>query len=329
MNITNKHGIPLSLAVWLMKDDYDYDPTAISATSLLRPIRQAILSSRMPRQQITMDLSDLIASRMGTSLHAGVEDAWKSKPEVLQAILQQLQIPEKVAKRVIINPTDDELEKGCLPIYMEQRRYATVNGQKISGKYDFLCDGVLEDFKSTSVYSYLLGDKTEKFRQQGSIYRFIDPKRITEDYMRVSYIFTDWQRSQVNVQANYPSSRIKAVEIPLMPIPETKDFIADKLNQFNKFKNVPEESLPRCTDAELWRKPSVFKYYSNPAKTDRSTKNFTNAIDAYAYKSSKGGKGIVIEVKGKVVACQYCRGAAICSQKNEYILEGTLTLGDE
>ena len=40
--VTNNTNLPLSIAVWLACDDYDYnnDPYTISATTLLKPLKQ-------------------------------------------------------------------------------------------------------------------------------------------------------------------------------------------------------------------------------------------------------------------------------------------------
>ena len=45
---TNKANLPLSLAVWLTHDTYDHDDRAnhISATSLIKHLRQLILGLR-------------------------------------------------------------------------------------------------------------------------------------------------------------------------------------------------------------------------------------------------------------------------------------------
>jgi hypothetical protein len=58
----------------------------------------------------------------------------------------------------------------------------------------------------------------------------------------------------------------------------------------------------------------VYKYYKNPQNRTRSTKNFTSAADAYAFKASSGGIGDVIEVQGKARACNYCAGRTMCNQ---------------
>ena len=48
--INNDANIPLYLAAWLANDEYDYvsDPKYISATSLMKPIKELILSGRVP-----------------------------------------------------------------------------------------------------------------------------------------------------------------------------------------------------------------------------------------------------------------------------------------
>ena len=54
MQITNKHGIPLPLAVWLVSHEYDdhsHIPNYISTTTLLRPTRQIVLSERVRKDK--------------------------------------------------------------------------------------------------------------------------------------------------------------------------------------------------------------------------------------------------------------------------------------
>lgn len=326
MNLTNKHDIPLSVAVWLMGDDYDYDPTAISATTLLKPLKQMILSNRVKSDMVVSDLSDFIPSRMGSAIHDSIEQSWV-KEQKLHKALRLLGFDEERIARMVVNPTQP-LQPKQIPVYLEQRHYKEVDGQKISGKHDFCIEGVLEDFKSTSVYSYISGSKDEQFAMQGSIYRYLAPHIFTEDYMRLTYIFTDWQKARTK-EEKYPSARVKPVMIPLKDITETEDFIKSKLALIRQYKDAPESALPRCSDAELWRKPSVYKYYADETKlSGRSTKNFEDASSAYAFKASRG-KGIVIEVRGQVRACRYCRGALICTQKDEYLMDGTLILDED
>ena len=60
MKITNKFGINLPLSVWLLHDEYDYVDNAnyISVTGLMKPVKQTILSSRVPSAEQVSDVSD-------------------------------------------------------------------------------------------------------------------------------------------------------------------------------------------------------------------------------------------------------------------------------
>ena len=319
--ISNDHGLPLSIAIWLLHDDYDYnpDPNVISVTGLLKPVKSIILSRRTPTSP-DMDLMDLVPSRTGTALHTAVEKAWNSPK--LKAGLKKMGYPDSVIKRMIINPTT--LEEEDIPIYMEQRAEAQFGKYKISGKFDFVLDGVIEDFKSTSVWSWIFQSNVQKFIEQGSIYRYLNQDKVTADYMNITYIFTDWSNTSARQKGDYPQSRIKQQKLQLMSIAETEKFIMDKLHIIDTLATADQAQLPECTKEELWQSESVWKYYKDPNKTTRSTKNFDNAAGAYARLSIDGNVGIVKEVPGQVKACGYCNVASICLQREALELAGVL-----
>jgi hypothetical protein len=319
MQITNINDISLPLAVWLASDSYDFTPNefSISATSLLRPLRQTLLERRLTTETKEVpDVTDFIASRMGHSLHDGIERAWRGD---YKDALRRLGYPEKLVESVRINPTN--IQEGEIPIYLEQRSTTSFMGYVISGKFDMILDGELNDFKSTSVYGYINGTNDEKYIQQGSIYRWLNPTKVTKDYMHIQFIFTDWSRAQSRANQNYPKQRILTKAYPLMSVQETEAWIIERLAQIDKFKKTPQRDLPRCSDKDLWRGNTVYKYFSDPTKTSgRSAKNFTDKLKANLYLQQKG-KGIIIEVPGQVKACGYCPAFPICTQKDEYIHE--------
>lgn len=319
--VTNNSDIPLALAVWLMHDDYDYinDKNYISATKLLKPLKELILSARVPSEAVQIDVTDLVASALGKSIHAAIEKAWVNNYE---HALKQLGYSEKVIENVLINPNDEDLEsnKNAIPIYLEQRAFKEIAGKKVGGKYDFVAEGILHDFKSTSAYAWVHGTNDSDYQLQGSIYRWLNPEKITADFIRITFVFTDWQKAQANSNPKYPSNRLMYKDIPLLSLAETEKFIKNKLEQFTKYFNSPEVDIPDCTPTELWLSESVYKYYSNPDKTDgRATKNFGSMTEAQAHKATKGkGKGVIIVVKGEAKKCGYCNGAPVCLQKEKY-----------
>lgn len=323
MPITNKSGINLLMAVWAIHDDYDYidEPNYISATRLLRPLKHIILPSRVPLQERISDVEDFIARALGTAIHSGIENAWQKG---YKRALKLLGYPDEVIERIRINPTDEELRasNSIIPVYFEQRtfRKIEVNGVEytIGGKFDTVAEGIVHDNKSTSAYTWLYGTRDEEHALQGSIYRWLDPKKITEDYMRVNYIFTDWKKIDARSNPNYPQQRLLPKEIPLLSEAQTETWIRNKIALVQKYKDCREEDIPECTDEELWRSEPVFKYFADPNKTDgRSTKNFASVAEANQHRSEKG-KGIVISVPGEVKRCGYCDAFPICKQKDRY-----------
>ena len=319
--LTNIHQLPLSMAVFLAHDDYDgvSNTNTISATSLLKSTKQYVLTQRVSNDTLT-DISTLISARMGSAYHAAVEAAWKS--DNLLERLQALGVPKRVRERIRVNPeeTNDEI----IPVYMEQRTSKKFMGWEISGKFDLIVNGTLEDIKSTSVFTYINQLNKDKYVLQGSIYRWLNPDLVTDDYMQINYIFTDWSANQAKNTKGYPPTKIYAQKFQLLSIKETEQYIKNKLRALNRHMNDDEDDIPPCTDEELWRKDPVWKYYSKPSAT-RSSKNFDNPYEAAQHLSEKG-KGIIKEVKGEVVACKYCAAFNLCRQKNEYLQSGDLKL---
>jgi hypothetical protein len=345
-NYLNESGVPLSVAVYLATDHYDHNPNTVSATKLLKPVRQIILPRRVPQELNSVDVLSMLKSRTGTSIHDGIERAWVGG-HYKQAMVK-LGHPQSVVDRIVVNSKEllesygydersledlpmytGELPKHPIPVFMEVRGYRDFMGKTISGKFDFCGDGRLEDTKTTGVFTWIYGSKTEDYQLQGSIYRWLHPKIITQDEMAIQFIFTDWKAFEAKTNKNYPPRATEQQIIPLLSLDDTEQFIANKLSVIEQFIDADEESIPRCTDSELWRKPPVYKYYRDPAAFHagkRSTKNFDTSAEAFARLQKDGNKGVVIERPGEVVACKYCSAFPVCTQKDDYLADGSLRL---
>ena len=322
---SNVNGHTLSMAIFLAHNDYDGDSPddkTISVTNLLKSTRQVVLTKRLSGDLVS-DISNFIASRMGQAWHLAIEQALTS--DKLEETLIKLGYPSKVAKLVVVNPTKEYLKDNpdALPIYTENRIEKVVNGWTISGKYDQVMMGVLEDNKQTKTFSYGNEEKIEDYSLQGSMYRYLNPDIITEDYMRINFNFPNWEK-YMSKKAGYPHSQLMSQVIKLKSPEFIEQFIISKTNEINKYIDADEEVLPFCSPRELWQKPSVYKYFANP-NNKTATKNFDNAFDANTYQREKG-KGIVVEQLGEVVACKYCACFNLCTQKDQYINNGLLKL---
>jgi hypothetical protein len=323
--IRNKNGLSLAMAVWLAHDEYsngqDEHPgkNVISATALLKPTRQIVLAPRVPVEDQERDISDFIPSKFGHAVHSSIEHAWKTG---YVDSMVKLGYPLSVINKIKINPAQPSPDD--IPVYLEQRthRSIVVDGVEIvvTGQFDQIINGELNDTKTTSVYTYINGTKTEDYAIQGSIYRWLNPDLITSDLMRVQHVFTDWQSFKAKIDPSYPPSRLVEFTVNLMPLSQTETWIRNKIRDILRNQDLPEDEIVRCTDKELWKTDPVYKYYADPTKAaegGRSTKNFPIYAAAAAY-ASKQGKGVVVTVPGQVKACGYCPAASICTQKNEY-----------
>lgn len=320
---SNQTNLPTAIAVWLAHDTYDRAEAGLSATSLLKPVRQVILSQRIPEGEGIIDVSGLIKSRIGTAIHDAIERAWIS--DRLDSTLKSLGASDKTISRVKINP--ETIEGPCYPIYLELRSSKDILGVKVTGKFDFIDNGRLIDFKTTSTFAYTSGNKDEDYIMQGSIYRWLNPEIITDEFMDICFIFTDWQKNRyLSDPRNYPSSQIISRSFKLHSAAFVQSYVEERVRTLIRLQDVPEKDLPLCTDKDLWRKPDTFKYYKNPQKQTKSTANFDNLNDANRRFLDDGAVGLVKTVKGGVSACLYCSAFTVCTQKDRLIESGELKI---
>ncbi len=318
----NKTNVNLPMAIWLLNDTYYYikEKNYISVTSLLKPIRELVLVDRHKDKDIVteIEISALAKARDGQAIHDSIENAWSDKHAVMKAC-KLLGISEKVANSLVINPTSDEVtnarkqNKLFTPVYMEKRTVKKIGGFKLGGKFDLVLAGDLHDYKKTGTFTYISQSNASKYILQGSMYRWLNPDIILNDTLTINYYFTDWMEFKVS-NPKYPPHQIMSQHFNLMSYEATERYISQKLKILDKFINHDVVTpLPLCTDKELWKDPTIYKYYSNPTSV-RATKNFdTDSQAAYTYQRMKK-KGIVKGIPGEAKACNYCSALPFCDQ---------------
>ena len=177
-------------------------------------------------------------------------------------------------------------------------------------EYDLVINGLLSDYKSTTVYG--MGRSKKDHILQGSIYRWLNPELIKEDYIEIIYILTDW--SNKSYDKDYPKDIINPVYYELMSLEDIEMYIRTKLNDIKKYWDSPYDELPLCNQEEMWQGDPTYKYYKNPNNLTRSTKNFSNYYEAYARLQKDGNIGTIITHKAKAYKCQFCSGLPLCTQ---------------
>jgi hypothetical protein len=306
---TNKHNIPLPMQIWLATNNYEYDPDprVISATTLLKSTRQIVLGRRYRDADRTADFSDMIASVMGSSIHASVEKALERTNA--EKVLNELGY--KNASSIM-----DEM-------HVEVRTKKEIDGYVISGQFDMAYKGIVCDIKSTSTWNYILDDGEDK-RKQLCIYRWLNPEIITSNRGYNFYVFTDWSAVRARAETTYPQSRI-AFKERIVDEPEvTERWIRDKLSAITACSGLADDELPRCSDKELWKEETTYAYYLDETKRDRATKVCSTRKEAEDYMLKKGYRGVIVERKGKAKACKYCPYTQYCNQYTDLVVSGLI-----
>ncbi|AXC36540.1 exonuclease [Pseudomonas phage phCDa] len=327
MKLTNNTGLSLFAQVYLAHETYDREEAGLSVTALLKPVKQIILARRVPEGMASADVADQIASSNGTAIHDAFEAAWKS-PKLVDTLVR-LGYPKGVAAKVRVNPSAEQVAAGgIIPVYTEIRSAKTVLGIRVTGKFDFIGDGAVEDLKNTSVWKFLNAD-FEHYILQGSMYRWLNPTLVTKDWMNLTFQFTDWNGRDRNMNPeNYPPARMHTRRLQLMPVDETQKWVERKVQQLIDLEHAPEEAMPPCTDKELWRKADTYRWFAKAEKAHepgaRSSKNFTDKAEADLHVATKGG--VLVVKRGGVTGCKYCNAFLACKQKDALIAAGDLIL---
>jgi hypothetical protein len=282
MSINNKTNLPKPIVDWLSYDEYDHESDTISATKLLKSPRQVILEKRH-KDELEIDVSELVSSKFGTAIHNSFELAFKDKPEYRQ----------------------------------EERHYKTVNIDgtefKVSGKFDFILNNIIHDIKTTSTWTYVFGSNDQKYIEQLSIYRWLLQDTIDiEDTCKIVFVFTDWSKSKARQDKSYPQFRVATKDYKLMSIEETNQFVRSKLENIHTKSDVPDSELPYCTDEELWKDSDTFAVFKKRG-AKRATKVFNNLDEAMKYQRDQSCF-TVEHRKGGVNACNYCNVSKFCNQ---------------
>ena len=238
MKIVNINNLPKIIELFLKVDFYDHKQAegTISATTLLKPIKEIILTERH-YDEIEVDVSERLWSVLGSGVHAVMEN------------MSYLHIE------------GDELIKEFLEklitgrIKQEERLYAEVLGEKISGKFDLIIDDTLYDFKISSVWTYIFGSRFEEWTKQLSIYRWLYFQTYHEQLSEQAYIIfiaRDWYRRDAESIETYPIFAMQEKPLKLMPLKETEEMIVYKIKEIQKYRQVPDDLLPDCSLEEIW-----------------------------------------------------------------------------
>ncbi len=225
MKLTNVHNLPETFVRAVRNDDYDAGDSDITVTQLINP-PQLVELQRQHEDEIVRDAAEMGFILMGKAIHYVLERA---------AVENAL---------------------------VEERLFATVRGWKVSGQFDLfegggatLAEDTLTDWKITSVWAFMFGDKPEWTAQLNLCAALLrlhgfEPKRL-----QIGAILRDWQKSKRG-ETNYPNNPVILRPVKMWHEDEAYNFLVRRveLHQHARSYGVWQP----CNAAERWAKPDTW-----------------------------------------------------------------------
>jgi hypothetical protein len=251
----------------------------ITATTLCNPIQQTILKKRHPDRLKVFDVSDLLWSFLGTIGHRALQEQGR----------------------------DDAL--------VEERFYATVWGNKISGQTDHYCEQIITDYKLTKSYKIMKGDFTDWERQANCYAWLAEQNGWPVKRLRVITFILDW--SQATYQKGYPQCPILEIPLPLWPQEQQHTFIHSRVRELLLAEQVPDHDLPECAEAEMWQDHS-YSVVKEGGK--RAVKCYANETDSLSH-NFKSGEKLVKRMTPRKRCLNHCAAEPVCCQHQRLLHE--------
>lgn len=214
--------------------------------------------------------------------------------------------------------------------FVQQKIEIPIDGAIVVGKPDIFYPqtGRIEDWKVTSVWSFLLGNKTD-WEKQLNCYAWLvrhckygiedDVKTLT-----INAILRDWQKSKMLRDKDYPRIPFVSKEIPLWTFEEQQKYIEQQL-EYHRMAE-PEE----CSPEDKWEKPTTYAVMKKGRKSalrvldNEETASQWCLDNDYAKHSEEQNAfelntGIeIVERPGECVRCEnYCPVRMVCKYRKE------------
>jgi len=219
LKITNNLNLPEGLVKAVDTERHNKTDKELSATTLLKGVKEIILTWRH-WDKLTVDAADRIWAIFGTAVHALLEAEGKH-----------------------------EFTECDFTVPMP-------NGVTVTGRIDNynMETETITDYKTGSVWKVIMGDFYD-WRMQGIIYAWLLVKSgFKVKRCRFIDLLKDHSKSKAKFDSKYPQVPVYVYEFPITEaeLKEGEAYIAERLTEYLKYLDKPDDEIPPCTDKERW-----------------------------------------------------------------------------
>jgi len=281
MKITNKLGLPQPIigAIETQQADYNRGKSDITVTQMIDP-PQIVQLRKQHEDDLSEDAGDMLWSLMGTAMHKILEEADSTA-------------------------------------LVEERLYLDAEGWTLGGKFDrmvLLPEGVLQDYKFSSVWEYIFGLKPERIAQLNVLAELAIHNGYDISSLEVVMLFRDWKPMDAKFKDGYPKSQIARIPVKLWSRAERQRYIRERIQLHQK---ADQGEIPHCTDEERWANNHKWAVMKRSRKSALKVCNSREEADEYMAERGLAEDDVhYIEFRqGDYIRCQrYCPVASVCPQ---------------
>jgi hypothetical protein len=160
----------------------------------------------------------------------------------------------------------------------------------------------------------MLGEKVEWINQlncYAALERKFHNKQIDE--LVVECILRDWRRSEIFKFDNYPKIPWHTIQSTVKDSNDAMEYLMRRVELHKECKSMEFETLPVCTEAEMWERPSRYAVIKQGAS--KATRVLDTALEAEKYLLDKklGSQYNVVRRAGERVKClSFCKVRSVC-----------------
>lgn len=263
MKITNEFRLPGPLYRALASDGYDApkEHSDISVTQLISAPRKVELKRRY-WDQIVEDASSRVWSLLGNAIHYVLKMA----------------------------ETEDSI--------VEQRFYMKIRGWIVSGQTDlYEMIGDLTDFKVTSVFTFLLGEKAEHEAQLNLNAMLFRNEGFKVDKVQIMAILRDWMASRAEFDQAYPQTATFIKVYPTWSQNKVTKYAEERVLLHQEAQKLPDDELPLCTEEERWYRGESYVVMAEGGK--KASPGGTFEVETHKSLASVKANNMAIEMTDK------------------------------
>jgi hypothetical protein len=271
MKVTNLSGLPAPLVDAVTNDPYTKGDSDFSVTELLSPPRISVLRKKH-EEEIVEDASDRIWSLMGQVVH-GI------------------------------------LERADVGGVSERRLSIKVGTTIVSGQVDRYLDGLLQDYKVTTIWKFKNNQVPREFEEQLNCYaEILRQNGYPVNKLEIVGILRDFSKMEAKRYPDSPQKQVLVLNVPLWHEDKAKAFLKGRVKAHLDARNA----LPECTEHERWTKPTVYAVMKAGRKT--AVKLHDTLQFAQNHAASEPGLSVTTR-QGESIRCgNYCSVSQFCTQ---------------